>query len=92
MSDQPRVRRNEWQTLQPPDLGAPDTWTPTLSVSMVVPAYRAGRLLPYVLAGLAAQTYPSHLLEVVVADDGPGELELPEVRPENTRVVRVEEG
>ncbi len=57
-----------------------------------IPAYDAGRLLPYVLAGLAAQTYPAHLLEVVVADDGPGELVLPEVRPERTRVVRVERG
>lgn len=86
---QPRVRRNEWQALAPAALGA---WTPTLSVSVVVPAYDAARLLPTVLAGLAAQTYPAHLLEVVVADDGPGELVLPEVRPERTRIVRVEQG
>ena len=86
---QPRVRRNEWQTLAPPALGS---WTPTLAVSVVVPAYDAGRLLPSVLAGLAAQTYPAHLLEVVVVDDGPGRLELPEVRPDNTRIVRVDQG
>jgi glycosyltransferase involved in cell wall biosynthesis len=62
-------------------------------VSVVIPAYDAGRLLPTVLAGLAAQTYPAHLLEVVVADDGPGDpLPLPEVRPERTRIVRVEQG
>lgn len=90
-ADQPVVRRNEWQTLSPPGLGE---WTPTLAMSVVVPAYDAGRLLPSVLAGLAAQTYPSHLLEVVIADDGPvhGSLELPEVRPDNTRIVRVEQG
>ncbi|MCW2814755.1 MAG: glycosyl transferase, family 2 [Nocardioides sp.] len=88
-TSQPRVRHNEWQTLAPPAL---DSWTPTLAVSVVVPAYDAGRLLPSVLAGLAAQTYPAHLLEVVVADDGPGELQLPEVRPDNTRIVRVTDG
>ncbi len=87
--DQPRVRRNEWGALAVPDLGA---WEPTLSVSVVVPAYDAGRLLPYVLAGLAAQSYPAHLLEVVVVDDGPGILAMPEVRPERTRMVRVDQG
>lgn len=86
---QPRVRRNAWQVLDPPALGA---WEPTLSVSMVIPAYDAGRLLPYVLAALTAQTYPAHLLEVVVVDDGPGRLELPALRPERTRLVRVSEG
>ena len=89
MNGQPRVRRNEWHTLAPPAL---DTWTPTLSVSVVVPAYGARRFLPAVLAGLVAQTYPAHLLEVVVVDDGPDELCLPELRPEGTRVVRVEQG
>ncbi|MCB0895237.1 MAG: glycosyltransferase family 2 protein [Nocardioidaceae bacterium] len=87
---QPRVRRNDWSSLDVPALG---TWEPTLSVSVVIPAYGAQRLLPHVLAGLAAQTYPTHLLEVVVADDDPRErLELPELRPERTRLVRVERG
>ncbi|WP_323793652.1 glycosyltransferase family A protein [Nocardioides sp.] len=83
------MRRNEWGSLAVPEVGA---WEPTLSVSVVVPAYDAGRLLPYVLAGLAAQSYPDHLLEVVVVDDGPGILALPEVRPERTRLVRVDQG
>ena len=86
---QPRVRRNEWQSLSVPDVGA---WEPTLSVSVVIPAYDAGQLLPYVLAGLAAQSYPEHLLEVIVADDGPGILALPDLRPERTRIVRVGDG
>lgn len=85
----PRVRRNEWQVLDPPPL---DGWEPTLSVSVVVPAWNAGALLPIVLAGLAGQSYPEHLLEVVVVNDGPTPLELPEVRPERTRVVEVTEG
>lgn len=86
---QPRVRRNEWQRLAVPEFGA---WEPTLSVSVVVPAWDAAALMPYVLAGLAAQSYPSHLLEVIVVDDGPGLLGLPELRPERTRVVRVTDG
>lgn len=95
MSEQPRVCRNDWGALVPPALGQ---WEPTLSVTVVIPAYRAERLLPTVLAALAAQTYPAHLLEVVVADDGPPDdasgprLELPEIRPERTRIVRVEQG
>ena len=94
MSRQPRVRRNDWGTLVVPALGS---WEPTLSVTVVIPAYRAELLLATVLAGLAAQTYPSHLLEIVVVDDGPRDgsgpgLDLPETRPEHTRIVPVEEG
>ncbi len=92
-SSQPRVRRNEWQTLLVPSLGS---WEPHLSVSIVMPAYGAHRTLPFVLAGLAAQSYPAHLLELVVVDDGAqaGQppLELPEVRPDNARIVQVEQG
>ena len=83
---QARVRRNDWSTIEVPQIGA---WTPGRSVSVVVPTYRAERTLAFVLAALAAQTYPAHLLEVIVSDDSPEPLEaLPEVRPENTRVVR----
>lgn len=86
---QPRVRRNEWHHLTVPPLGSGE---PTLSVSVVIPAWNARRLLPTVLAALAAQSYPPHLLEVVVADDGPEPLQLPEVRPERTRIVPVRDG
>ncbi len=84
------VRHNDWGSLTPATLG---DWTPTLSVTVVVPTFNYQHTLPYVLAGLAAQSYPAHLLEVVVVDDqsSPAQ-ELPEVRPENTRLIRVEEG
>ncbi len=87
---QPVVRHNDWGSLTPPALG---DWEPRLAVSVVVPTFNYQRTLPYVLAGLAAQSYPAHLLEVVVVDDqsSPPQ-ELPEVRPENTTLVRVEEG
>ncbi|UUZ61219.1 glycosyltransferase family 2 protein [Nocardioides sp. B-3] len=49
--------------------------------------------MPFVLAGLAAQTYPAHLLEVVVVDDGnPEPVRLPDVRQANTKLVRVTDG
>jgi Glycosyl transferase family 2 len=90
MPRQPLVRHNDYRSLQPPGLGA---WEPHLSVTMVVPAYNYHRTLPYVLAALAGQSYPAHLLEVVVVDDqSTPPLTLPEVRPENTRLLRVESG
>jgi GT2 family glycosyltransferase len=83
----PRVRANDWSSIDAP---VPGAYTPLRSVSIVIPAYRARATLPYTLAGLAAQTYPAHLLEVVVVDDdasGPP-LELTGPRPEHTRVVK----
>lgn len=84
------VRANDWGSLSPPSLGG---WAPTLSVTVVVPTFNYQHTLPYVLAGLAAQSYPSHLLEVLVVDDQstPAQV-LPEVRPDNTRLIRVEDG
>ena len=90
MARQPVVRHNDWGSLTPATLGE---WEPTLAVSVVVPTFNYQHTLPYVLAGLAAQSYPAHLLEVLVVDDqsSPAQ-ELPEVRPDNTRLIRVEEG
>ena len=66
MARQPVVRHNDWGSLTPATLG---DWEPTLSVTVVVPTFNYQHTLPYVLAGLAAQSYPSHLLEVLVVDD-----------------------
>ncbi|WP_394296598.1 glycosyltransferase, partial [Nocardiopsis ganjiahuensis] len=82
---QPRLRRNDYAPLTPPPLGE---WTPTLSVSVVIPAHGSPDKLALVLASLAAQSYPAHLMEVVVVDDGsPEPLALPDVRPANTRLL-----
>ncbi|MFL1378527.1 MULTISPECIES: glycosyltransferase [unclassified Nocardiopsis] len=84
-ADQPRVRRNEYGILEPPTLGE---WTPSLSVSVVVPSHGQPEKLALVLASLAAQSYPAHLMEVIVVDDGsPEPLALPPVVPENTRLI-----
>lgn len=56
---------------------------------MVIPAHQSARTLPSVLAALSAQTYPEHLLEVVVVDDGSEPpVTLPALRPAHTRVAR----
>jgi glycosyltransferase involved in cell wall biosynthesis len=91
MTSIPLIPMNDYGVLgEPPRLG---TWTPRLSVSVVIPAYRAERTLPLALAALARQTYPEHLMEVVVVDDGDEPMRgLPETAPERTRVVRPRAG
>ncbi|MCD0444350.1 glycosyltransferase [Glycomyces sp. A-F 0318] len=80
-----RVPRNDSGSVEPPPLGG---WTPRARVSVVVPAFGGQDALDLTLAALAAQTYPSELLEVVVVDDGSEPpLRLPDLRPEHARVV-----
>ncbi|MFI0422194.1 glycosyltransferase [Spongiactinospora sp. 9N601] len=83
-----RIRGNDYTVLRPPAIG---TWTPTLTVTVVVPAYNGQDKLDLALAGLAAQTYPQELLEVVVVDNGSEPaLRLGGIRPELTRLVGCE--
>ncbi|TNJ34029.1 glycosyltransferase family 2 protein [Prosthecochloris vibrioformis] len=42
----------------------------TLGASIIVPVYNRSIEVDFVLAGLVHQTYPKHLMEVVIADDG----------------------
>lgn len=42
----------------------------TLGASIVIPVYNRSIEVDFVLAGLVHQTYPRHLMEVVIADDG----------------------
>lgn len=86
LTDQPRVRGNDWTQLDPPPLGG---WAPSLSVTVVVPAYQCHTTLDHTLASLAAQSYPQELMEVLVVDDGSSPpLRLPELRPHTTRIIR----
>ncbi|HJB63459.1 MAG TPA: glycosyltransferase, partial [Candidatus Microbacterium pullistercoris] len=84
------VSRNRWRDVF--DGTLPDDWEPTMSVSVIIPAYKS-KTLEFTLASLAAQDYPEDLLEVVVLDDGGGEepVELGEFVPKNTRVIRIHE-
>ncbi|HEU5201167.1 MAG TPA: glycosyltransferase [Nitrospira sp.] len=69
------VSGNAWDSISIPEIGA---WEPTATVSVVIPYYQAPDQLEITLAALQNQSYPSHLLEVVVADDGSDPpLELP---------------
>ena len=87
MTGVPRVVRNDWSGLRVPRIGE---WRPTLPVSVIIPAYQCQASLDLTLAALIRQTYPSSLLEVVVVDDGSRPpLVLPDVRPENSRIVWV---
>jgi GT2 family glycosyltransferase len=81
----PRIVRNDWSPVRVPGLGG---WRPTLPISVVIPAYACQRELELTLAALSRQTYPASLLEVIVVDDGSEpRLVLPEIRPENCRLV-----
>ncbi|GAA2991189.1 glycosyltransferase [Streptosporangium longisporum] len=85
-----RVRHNDHGSLVPPEVGE---WEPWLRVSVVIPAHDCQESLERTLAALAAQTYPAHLMEVVVADDGSDPpLRPPALAPAATRVVRVPDG
>ncbi|AWS41081.1 glycosyltransferase [Streptosporangium sp. 'caverna'] len=82
--DQPPIRNNDYSPLDPPALGE---WDPSLSVSVIIPAYGGQHRLDLALAALAAQTYPDHLMEVIVVDDGSGPpLRLPEIAPAGARI------
>jgi GT2 family glycosyltransferase len=64
-----------------------------MSVSVVIAAYGHQDKLDLTLAALAAQSYPRHLMEVLVVDDGTSPaLRLPEIAPENTRLITTESG
>ena len=81
----PLIHRNDYSVLSPPELGH---WEPTLTVSVIIPAHNHQDKLDLVLAALAAQTYPSHLTEVVIIDDASQPpLHLPPITPDNTRII-----
>jgi len=61
------VRGNDWRSLEPAGIGE---GTSTGTVTVVLPCYMGQAELELTFAGLALQTYPSHLLEAVVVDDG----------------------
>lgn len=42
----------------------------TMCASIIVPVYNRAIEVDFVLAGLVHQTYPRHLMEIIIADDG----------------------
>ncbi len=61
------VPKNRWDQIPVPELGE---WSPTLTVTVVLPYYERPEELERTLAGLNAQTYPAHLLQAIIVDDG----------------------
>ncbi len=62
------VRYNDWRQV---DVPAPEAFTPTLPVSVIIPYYQTpAETLARTLAALEGQTYPRHLFDVVIVDDG----------------------
>ncbi|TDD09158.1 glycosyltransferase [Nonomuraea diastatica] len=59
------MRGNDYRVL-----GPPEHVTPELTVSVVIPAYGGQDKLDLVLQGLARQTYPAELTEIIVVDNG----------------------
>ena len=83
----PPIAGNDWPSIAVPDILS---WTPTMTVSVVVPAWNSQSTLALTLASLAAQSYPHDLLEVIVVDDGSEPPLRPEVEGLNVRVLRLE--
>lgn len=84
------ISRQDWSTVAVPGLG---TWTPTLTVTVVLPAKDCQGELDLTLAALAEQTYPVELMDVIVVDDASDEpLRLPAISPERSRVLRLPAG
>ncbi|MFI7464237.1 glycosyltransferase [Nonomuraea sp. NPDC049646] len=79
----PPVRGNDYRVLRPGE-----DLTPSLTVSVIIPAFGGQDKLDLVLAALARQTYPAALTEVIVVDNGSvPPLRLPDVRPEGARLI-----
>ena len=86
--DWQQVAGYDWRTVDVPTLGQ---WQPTTSASIIIPAYDCQEKLDLTLAALAQQRYPSDLMEVVVADDGSAQpLVVPDLAPQNTRILRLD--
>ncbi|MGN9838512.1 glycosyltransferase [Nonomuraea sp. H19] len=81
----PRIPHNDFGVLTPPALGA---WEPALTVTVVIPAHGRQETLDLTLAALSAQSYPEHLLDVIVVDDGSATpLHLPGLAPARTKLI-----
>ena len=59
---------NHWKRLSLPI--SMDEFVPSQRVSVIIPYYMALENLRLVIAALHNQTYPEHLLEIIVVDDG----------------------
>jgi len=79
------VDGNDWKSL---DTASLQKFEPRLPATVAVPYYQAPDALALTLAGLERQSYPHHLFEVIVVDDGSDPpLETPKGSPLSVRVI-----
>lgn len=80
-----KVEGNDWRSL---DTAPLERFEPCLRATVVIPYYQAPDALALTLAGLERQSYPRHLFEVIVVDDGSDPpLEMSEPSPLNVSVI-----
>lgn len=83
------VLGNDWRSLPVPPA---DAFEPERPVSVVITYFEAPDALALTLAALETQTYPRHLFEIVIVDDGSREpLQTPSPSPLDIRVVHQED-
>ena len=79
------VHGNDWRTLTPSEIGEGDFVD---CVTVILPCYMGQQELALTFAGLSKQTYPHHLIEVIVVDDGSDPpIKVPSQLPFETSVV-----
>ncbi|MFL3018625.1 MAG: glycosyltransferase [Acidimicrobiales bacterium] len=79
------IHGNDWRGLNPPKIGEGKFVD---RVTVILPCYMGQRELSLTFAGLSRQTYPHHLIEVIVVDDGSDPpIKLPSQLPFDTSVV-----
>ena len=79
------VHGNDWRILNPAQIGEGKFVD---RVTVILPCYMGQQELALTFAGLSKQTYPHHLIEVIVVDDGSDPpIKLPSQLPFETSVV-----
>jgi len=79
------VHGNDWRILNPAQIGEGKFVD---RVTVILPCYMGQQELALTFAGLSKQTYPHHLIEVIVVDDGSDPpIKLPSKLPFETSVV-----
>ena len=79
------IHGNDWRALNPPQIGEGEFVD---RVSVILPCYMGQQELSLTFAGLSRQTYPHHLIEVIVVDDGADPpIKVPSHLPFETSVV-----
>ena len=79
------VHGNDWRSIEPAPIGKGEF---TDHVTVILPCYMGQKELALTFAGLSKQTYPHHLLEVIVVDDGSeSPIKLPSELPFATSIV-----